>query len=604
MLQMLLLGPVEALVSGLAITLSPLQRNLLTVLALSDGSVVSTERIIDALWGGDHPAAPRSRVQGLISELRRKVGAALVTRHPGYLLDAQVCHTDVRHLNDLVRRARQAATPDRAADHLGEALALWRGDPLAGVCAPGVEVDRARLGELRVGLLEDRFEAELELGRPAEVVAELTAAVSAYPLRERLAGQLMLALYRCNRQADALRVFQALRDQLAEEVGSDPCADLRRIHAMILRGEPGRPAAPAAGADPRPAQLPAGVGHFTGRTGELAALGRGATGRGDDPRVLLVTGLGGLGKTALVVQWARAVARDFTDGQIFLDLHGRDPDRTVSPRTALGTVLASLGVARADLPDSLDARKAVYRTLVSGRRVLLVADDAVSTEQLLPLVPPTGASQLVVTSRFRLAALSAHHEVHTVRLEPFDLDTTGELLARIVGADRLADPAAARVVRWCGGYPLLVRLIGMKLATRPGQSLASFADELADTADALLLGDQRSVHAALVSAHRSLSPAAAHLFGRFGLDPASARCIHPTATVTDPHGVRVRRLFDELVAANLVTEAGPDCYRFPDLVHRFARRCGAELVEQDLVDAWLRRQPAVLTCGRSAPDPQ
>ncbi|MFD0822910.1 NB-ARC domain-containing protein, partial [Micromonospora zhanjiangensis] len=355
-------------------------------------------------------------------------------------------------------------------------------------------------------------------------------------------------------------------------------------------------------------QLPAGVGHFTGRDGELRALDRAATGHHDEPRVLIVSGLGGLGKTALVVRWARSVAHRFTDGQIFVDLHGQDPVRTLSGRAALGAVLVALGVPRGDLPDGLDERQAIYRTLVSGRRVLIVADDARTADQLLPLVPPTGASQLVATSRLRLAELAAHHAVHALPLAPLDPRATHDLLERIVGAERLRDPAASRVVNWCGGYPLAIRLVGSKLAARPGQELASFADELVESADDLLVGDLRSVHAALASAHRSLSPAAAHLFGRLGLDPNSARCIHTTVPTADASARRVRRLIDELIAVNLVAEAGPDCYRFHDLVYRFARARGAELVDQDLVDEWMRHRRtaavAAVACGGSAPDPQ
>ncbi|GAB3802679.1 hypothetical protein GCM10027605_22930 [Micromonospora zhanjiangensis] len=203
-----------------------------------------------------------------------------------------------------------------------------------------------------------------------------------------------------------------------------------------------------------------------------------------------------------------------------------------------------------------------------------MADDARTADQLLPLVPPTGASQLVATSRLRLAELAAHHAVHALPLAPLDPRATHDLLERIVGAERLRDPAASRVVNWCGGYPLAIRLVGSKLAARPGQELASFADELVESADDLLVGDLRSVHAALASAHRSLSPAAAHLFGRLGLDPNSARCIHTTVPTADASARRVRRLIDELIAVNLVAEAGPDCYRFHDLVYRFARARG------------------------------
>jgi len=594
MLEISLLGPTEARISGDAISLAPLERNLLAMLALSTGSVISTERIIDYLWGDRHPVAPRARVQGLISSLRRKIGDALVTRHPGYLLDSGRTTIDLDECAHLARQARLATNRDEAAQYLRKALDLCRGEPLDGVSAPGIEVDRVRLEELRLGLLEERVAADLELGNHAELVAELGAAVAAHPLRERLAGQLMLALYLCNRQADALRTYQALRDRLAEELGSDPCADLRDLHASILRGD--QSYRPPTGlvtdsvADQRPAQLPAGVGHFTGRDHELAAL-TGAIGSSDEPQVLLVSGLGGLGKTALVVRWAHAVAHLYPDGVLFVDLHGRTPGRTLSAAAALAAVLRSLGVAKADIPGTVDKRATLYRTLVSGRRVLLVADDATSVGQLLPLVPPTTESQLVVTSRRRLAVLSAHHAVRQFPLEPLTPADTRELLVRIVGAARMHDAAAAKIVHWCGGWPLAIRHAATLLAARPGQPLASFVDELDELAgNPVLNDDPRSVRAALVSAHTTLSPAAAHLFGQLGLSSSASIALQLTAANSGSSIRQLRRLFDELTAVHLIVEDGPDRYHIHDVVRRFARHCGAELADRDTVDEWMRHR--------------
>lgn len=586
MLELSLLGPTEARVSGIDISLSPLERNLLAVLAISKGTVVSTERIVDSLWANMPPASPRSRVQGLVSSLRRKVGEVLVTRHPGYMLEVTGTVTDLEECEELIRQARLSKTAEEAAQYLCKALGLWCGEPLDGVSAPGMEVDRARLNELRVGLLEERFEAELAVGNHAELVAELTATVAAHPLRERLAGQLMLALYRCNRQADALKAYQALRDRLADELGSDPCADLRALHAMILRGDEVAQPVVEAVTELKPAQLPASVGHFTGRDNELADLTRAVKRPSDEPFVLVVSGIGGLGKTALVVQWGHSIADSYPDGQIFIDLHGHCPSEALTARSALGAVLGALGVAHADQPATVDERAALYRTLISGRRVLIVADDVGSVAQLLPLVPPTRASQLVATSRRRLTALAAHHAVQDFIAEPLSPDATHDLLSRILGPQRLRDPAASRVIRWCGGWPLAIRLVGTKLAARPWQSLASFADELDDHAGDLLRDDHaRSVRAALASAYTALSPAAAHLFARLGRHAGASLWFQPAS---DTPGWRVRCLLDELIAAHLIVQDGPDRYRFHDVVRRYARECGAELADRDTVDAWMR----------------
>jgi DNA-binding SARP family transcriptional activator len=615
MLDISLLGPIDVRASGVTVSLSPLERNLLTVLALSKGTVVSTERIIDGLWGDRHPAAPRSRVQGLVSTVRRKVGDALVTRHPGYLLDVGGTAVDLDECQELVRQAQRASTVNEAAKYLQQALGMWRGESLDGVTAPGVEYDRVRLTELRLGLQEQLFAARLELGHHAELIAELSAAVSAHPLREELAGQLMLALYRCNRQADALALYQRLRVRLADELGSDPCPDLRELHAAILRGEParrlageptlgwgdrdrpvaGRPQPPAVAdaarapepGEIRPAQLPAGVGHFTGREPELSALTREISRPIDEPRVLMVSGAGGIGKTALVVQWAHSVADRYPDGQIFVDLHGQVPSESLSVGSVLGVAIGGLGVAKRDTPKATDERVALFRTLIHGRRVLIVADDAGSLAQVLALVPPTPVSQLVATSRRRLVALAAHHAAQSFHIDPLTPDATTELLGRIVGHERLREPAAARVVRWCGGWPLVTRLAGTLLAARPWQSMASFANELDDLADLVLEDDPRSVRAALAGAYQALSPAAAHLFGRIGLSHSSLSVRYP-AKAADPSVPQVRRLLDELVAAHLLVEVGHGRYRLHDVVRRFARQCGAELVDRDAVDEWVR----------------
>ncbi|GLZ81474.1 hypothetical protein Afil01_62810 [Actinorhabdospora filicis] len=597
MLEVVLLGPVEVLASGTGVPLAPLERNLLALLALSPGTVLSTERIIDGLWGERPPAAPRSRVQGLVSTLRRKLGDVLITRHPGYLLDLPDGAADLARCEDLAARAGRAENPAEAADWLRRALGLWRGEPLDGISAPGVDADRVRLAELRAGLMEDRFDAELALARHKEIVGELLTAVAAHPLRERLAGQLMTALYRSNRQADALRAYQALRERLADELGGEPCADLRELHTMILRGEQRprrepspatRPAPEVSRDEPRPAQMPASSGHFTGREAELDALTAALPGDGDEPRVLVVCGAGGIGKTALVVRWAHAVADRFPDGQIYVELRGAaDP---LSPGAALGSVLLALGVAAEQLPVSVDERAALYRTLTHGRRVLVVADGASGAGQILPLVPPTPGSVVVATGRNRLAALAAHHAVRTLALDPLGEDAAGHLLRAIVGADRLRGPGAAEIVELCGGWPLALRLAGATLAARRLQSLPSFAEELRERVDVLSVADDpRTVRGALAETHDELDPAAARLFAQLGLLPGATASLALAAAASGTSVLRARRLLDELLAANLVVETGPDRYWLHEMVRRHARRCGRRLPDRAVVEERVSR---------------
>jgi DNA-binding SARP family transcriptional activator len=572
-LEVDLLGPVEVRASGVDVALSPLERNLLTLLALTQGIALSTERIIDQLWGDRLPASPRSRVQGLISSLRRKVGDVLVTRHPGYLLDRTQLDVDAEKCERFAFQASTASSTNEAAELLRRALAVWRGEPLDGVTAPGADADRTRLAELRVGLLEARFDAELELGRHTEVIAELAAAVAEHPLRERLAGQHMTALYRASRRADALQAYQALRERLADELGSDPCHDLQTLHASILHG---RDETPATQDSPRkratrrrrkhaPAQLPPGVGHFTGRDAELRALTEALDGQTDEPRVLVVTAAAGLGKTALVVRWAHSVADRFPDGQVFLDLRGHDPRQALSPEAALTSLLTALGVKR--VPTALPDLLARYRTALNGRRVLVVADDAGTVAQVAALVPPTPDSQLVVTGRRRLPGLSARHAVRELTVEPLPRDAARDLLRSVLGADRLRDPALDDVVAWCGGWPLALRHVAAKLAARPGQPVASFLEEMRAVAALVVDGDHRNVHSVLTETLGCVSPAAARLFGRLrGM--ADGVTLAKAAQELRAHEARV--LLDELVATHLVVEDTSGRFRCHEVVRRFA----------------------------------
>jgi DNA-binding SARP family transcriptional activator len=583
-LEVHLLGPVEVRVSSVDVALSPLERNLLTLLALAQGVALSTERIIDQLWGDRLPAAPRSRVQGLISTLRRKIGDVLVTRHPGYLLDPTQLEVDAQKCEMFAFQASAAGSTAEAAELLRRALDLWRGEPLDGVTAPGADTDRTRLAELRVGLLEARFDAELELGRHAELVAELATSVAEHPLRERLAGQHMTALYRANRRADALHAYQALRTRLADELGSDPCHDLRALHATILRGgdEPATPVPavpvtdlPAPSRFARrgkhaPAQLPPGVGHFTGRTAELRALTDAVTEAADEPKVLVVTAPAGLGKTALVVRWAHTIADRFPDGQVFLDLRGHDPRQALTPEAALTAVLGALGVRAKRMPATLPELLARYRTVLNGRRVLIVADGAGSVSQLTPLVPPTPDSQIVATTRRSLHGLSTRHAVCELTVELLPHDAARELLRRVLGQDRLRDPALDDVLRWCGGWPLALRHVAAKLAARPGQPIAAFARELAAaTVELVVDGDSRTVNGVLADALRCAGDAATRMFDRLRLaeGPLSLAMLAAAAEVP---AARARDLLDELVAAHLVVEDRSGRWRPHEFVGRFA----------------------------------
>lgn len=599
-LRIALLGPVEVSVTGTDVTLSPLELNLLVLLAVTPGVAVSTERLVDHLWGSDLPVAPRSRVQGIVSGLRRKIGDVVKTRYPGYLIDPARVERDVDDCDRLVVAAHRTPSPTERAGLLTAALEVWRGEPLEGISTPGVAPERARLVEQRLSLLEARSEAELALGNHRALIGVLAPAVAENPFREQLAALYITALYRSNRQADAQAVYHELRERLADELGSDVCAELRELYAQMLRGEelttevaarhdvpddeptPQGEGAAATHPGVRPAQLPAPDGLFLGREAELQALDD-ATGHrlgttafgardGGAGLVAVVSGPGGLGKTALVVEWAHRTSADFADGQLFLDLGGD----AQSPEEAVGAALVALGVASVDVPVGLADRIGLYRTVVRDRRLLVVADNAGSVEQVLALVPPGPESRLVVTTRRRLVPLATHHAVQEIVLAPLDGSVATQLLQQIVGTERLEVPATADLVEWCGGWPLLLRHVGATLAFRPSQPVTTFVRELESArCDAVLQGDPRSVDAALASAHALLSPAAARLFERLALHGGTI-CLHLSAVAAGTSAHRVRVLLDELVGLHLLVESRSGEFCLHGVVARFGLRLACE----------------------------
>ncbi len=564
-----LLGPVVVTSAGEPVTLSPLELNLLVILALTPGVAVSTERLVDDLWGSRLPAAPRTRVQALVSSLRRKVGDAIETRYPGYVIDPERLGRDLDECESLVAAARQADSPGERLQLLTAAQDVWRGDPLGGVTSPGVAPERTRLCEQRLELLVARGEAELAAGRHREVVGLLAPAVAQHPLAEQLAGLHITALYRSNRQADALAAYQVLRERLADELGADVCPELRDLHGQILRGECQSVADQPTDqprATLRPAQLPAPDGMFLGRDAELRELEAAVA-----HRFVVVSGPGGMGKTALVVDWAHRAAAEFPDGQLFLDMRGGRR----SPKDVVTAALVSLGIAPPDLPARLDDRVALYRTMVHARRLLVVADDAGTVEQVLAVVPPGPGSRLVVTTRWRPTTFSAHHAVHELVLRPLGAQASSDLLGRVVGNDRLDGQDVAPLVTWCGGWPLLLRQVAATLALRPSQSVAGFVAGFAANPQWVGLdGDPRSVDGALAATYDLLSPEAARLFERLSL-VAGEFCLHRAALTAGTSDGRARALLDELVALHLVVEGALDGFRYDGVVARFARRLAA-----------------------------
>ncbi|WP_246201373.1 AfsR/SARP family transcriptional regulator [Streptomyces alboniger] len=591
-----LLGPVEAWREGRRLALGgPKPRALLAALLLEPGRVVSADALIDAIWGDRPPDTARSLIQSYVSALRRALSADVIeTQPPGYLIHADAEVVDRVAFERLTAQGRQAAA---AGDHAGaarllsEALALWRGPALGGI-GETLRAMADQLEEARQAALEERISADLaQAGRETELVGELTALVATHPTRERLRGQLMLALYRLGRQADALAVYAEGRDVLAEELGIDPGPGLRAMHEAILRADEdllpaaASPPGPTDGERvsaarsrdetpaPAPALLPPAIGDFTGREEQLSAVQAALTGDGarETMPVVAVTGPGGIGKSVLGVTAAHRVAAAYPDGQLYAELRGAtDP---VAPGEVLGRLLRALG---ANPPEGDAERRDLFRSLVAGRRVLLVLDDAGSESQVRPLLPGSATCGVLITARARLGALPCTHRTD---LDVLDTQPGADLLARVAGAERVRDEpdAVRRIVELCGGLPLALRIAGARLATRRHWTARTLAERLADEhhrLDELSVGDLE-VRAGLGLSYRALDAPARTALRRLGLLAAPDVASWVVAALLDVTETEAERVVEQLIDAQLlhctvVDRAGQPRYRPHDLVRVYA----------------------------------
>ena len=591
-----ILGPIEVLRSGRPVPLAaPRQRALLAALLLEANRVVSVDRLTELLWGESPPAQARNTIQSLVLRLRRALtatgptggGEVLVTRRPGYLLRVAPGQLDLARFERLYASGRAAladGTPGAAARLLREALALWRGEPLADVAGVGLsEVEAPRLRELHLQALERRIEADLQLGHHGDLIAELPALIAEHPLRERLYGQLMLALYKAGRQAEALEVFHALRGRLVDEIGVDPGAELRGIHQAILRGEVDHPppALVAAPAPHRPpAQLPLDVLGFAGRGSELAQLDTILAEAGKQAAAALISalsGTAGVGKTALAVHWAHRVREKFPDGQLYVNLRGFDPGGSVmSPAEAVRGFLDAFAVAPQRIPDSFDAQAALYRSLLAGKRVLVLLDNARDAEQVRPLLPGAPGCVALVTSRSHLSGLVATVGARSVTLGLLSLDESREMLGNRLGVHRVAaEPAATEeIIARSARLPLALAIVAARATTHPGFTLATLAAELhrARTFLDAFAGEDpvTNVRAVFSWSYHTLSPAAARLFRLLGLHPGPDVGMAAAASLAGLPPERVRPALAELTRAHLLTEHAPDRFAFHDLLRAYA----------------------------------
>jgi DNA-binding SARP family transcriptional activator len=566
---------------------SPQQRALLAALLLREGRTATAAELIDALWGEEPPSQALAAVRTYASRLRKVLDpGVLVSESGGYavrgLAEGALDLAVAQELAAEAEKARGAGDLCHAREVLGRALALWDGEVLAGVPGPYAEAQRVRLEEWRLQLVESRLDMDLEQGCHAEAVSELTALTAEHPLRERLRELLMLALYRSGRQAEALAVYADTRRLLADELGVDPRPGLRELQQRILRADPGLAEPPSPVAEPpavavRPAQLPASVPDFTGRSAFVRELSEVlASASGTEGRVMAVSalaGIGGVGKTTLAVHVAHQARAAFPDGQLYVDLQGAGP-RAAEPETVLGSFLRALGTADSAIPDSLEERAALYRSVLDGRRILVLLDNARDAAQVRPLLPGTDGCAALVTSRVRMVDLAG---AHLVDLDVMSPDEALSLFTKIVGEERVASEreAALDVVAACGFLPLAIRIAASRLAARRTWTVSVLAAKLADERrrlDELQAGDL-AVKATFELGYGALDPAQARAFRLLGLADGPDISLPAAAAVLDLSLEDTEDLLEALVDTSLLESAAPGRYRYHDLVRLYARAC-------------------------------
>ncbi|MBF8190691.1 winged helix-turn-helix domain-containing protein [Nonomuraea sp. K274] len=553
-----ILGPLSVERDGSEIHLrGSLQHVVLAALLLDANRIVPVSRLIEAAWGEAPPETARNQIQIRVSALRRTLGDDaqpynfFITRPPGYLIKVGPGRLDVADFDELIDRAQQEE-PEQAAKTLRKALALWRGPALSNVSSDLVQTIAHGLDERRLLAHEQCIEFELATGFHQQLVAELRGLVQDNPLRERLHGLLMLALYRSGRQAEALQVYRSYRGMLLDTLGLEPGDELRRLELAILNQESELGSfRVATWQTPVPKQLPPVISHLAGRDAELCRIWSllDGTRAGAALPIAAVFGRAGVGKTELALQAAHRLAPAYPDGQLYIDLQGGE----LHPADVLSRFLRALGVSA--VPAQAEERGALFRSTIADSRVLILLDNAGSFEQIWPLLPGGAPCAVLITSRHRPIGLP---ESQVIRLDVLDGQGAVELLTHDIGTRRAAlEPEPIRTLaEQCGGLPLALRIAGARLAVRPQWTVQTLVDLLGDSRhllDVLSHGDLE-VRAILDVSYHGLSSEAQKLFRRLALLDSPQSAVWLGAALVG--GDDVEGAFAELVEASLLVRRG------------------------------------------------
>jgi len=596
-----ILGTLEAEAGGERLQLGGLcEQKLLAMLLIDATRTIPVNCLVDALWDHEPPGTAVKQVRNAVSRLRRLLAdgglpGVIVTDGTGYRIAVTEEALDSRLFDTEVRRAEVAVSAgqvEEGARLLRSALDLWRGPALAGLPGRVFEAAATAWNERRCAVAETYYDCQISLGRHREVLAELSALAADYPLRGKPVGQLMLALYRCGRQADALALYSKTRTLLAEETGLDPDPELQRLHQRILTSSSALAVpSPVTSEDHTavtqippavPRQLPGAVRHFTGRTGELKALSglldqAAEAGEAGPVVISAINGTAGIGKTALAVHWAHQIARQFPDGQLYVNLRGFDPSGSpVTPMEAVRGFLDAFRIAPERIPAGLEAQAGIYRSLLADKRVLIVLDNVRDAGQIRPLLPGSPGCLVIVTSRSQLTGLVAAEGACPITLSLLTKQEAHDLLARRLGSERIAtEPeAAGELIDLCVRLPLALVIAAARASNQPGLPLAALVNELKSARsrlDALDTGDSATdVRTVLSWSYQNLSPAAARIFRLLGVHPGPDISPPAAASLAGIPLDQAREALEELIRAHLLAQPTPARFAFHDLLRAYA----------------------------------
>ena len=586
------LGPLAAWRGGARVELGPArQRAVLGLLAVRPDVALHRDAIVEALWDGDPPDSAIKMVQGYVGRLRQQLDpgrspgdrdGVLVSAGVRYQLHAGAGQFDVIAFTQLTggaRAARRRGDAAAACEMYAQALSLWRGAPLADVDLLSGHPAVTDLARRRAEVVTDFAETAVGVGLPDRVLPHLRALADSDPLDERAHAWLMLALAGTGQQAAALAVYDRLRRRLDEELGIGPGAELVRAHERVLCQEvPAADSGQTLAAAGPPRQLPRDSGVFVGRERECAALQAVAERAAAAALICVIDGGAGVGKTALAIHAGHRLAALFPDGQLHVDLRGFGPRQSpVPPAEALTGFLRALGVSPSAIPAAVEEQAAMFRSLLAGKRMLIVLDNTAGSGQVRPLLPGAPGSLALVTSRGRLPGLAARDGAARLTLGPLAQGEATLLLAAVLGTARVrAEPqAAAEISARCGRLPLALRIAADRAASSPRLALSDLAGQLAaarDRLDVLDVGedDTTAIRAVFSWSYKALAADPARMFRLLGLHTGSDIGVPAAAALAGTGQAQARRLLELLAGAHLIEESLPGRYRLHDLLRAYA----------------------------------